>query len=359
MPSSGISKVLVALCAVAMVCTSCHSGATSKQGSSTSAKPSAGPTGAAPGALFEVAEPFSGNVSGSPVAQRSSAITQELGNLGGWGNNNTFQIDFSIPVFYADSHTPRMQVVGAEEYCFGGPDCDRVPARMPVPANAYIEGSSDLTCDPSGNTEGQGDCHLLVVERDEHKLYEIYQGTKKGDSIAAVGFFVWDLKKQYPATLRGDQCTSADAAGFPIAAMLPTADEVAAGAVNHPLRFILPNSHMKEGVYVRPATHAGGPQSTDPNAPPYGVRFRLKADFDESKFSASEKVIIKALKTYGMLLADGGEIPLTFADDRTSTAKWSNLGISAGSFSNIGVDQFEVVDLGPDINLTYDCVRNP
>ncbi|OBJ53396.1 hypothetical protein [Mycobacterium sp. 1423905.2] len=355
----GISKVVVTLCTVVIVCTSCHSGATSKSGGTGSAKPSTGPTAAAPGALFEVAEPFSGNVSGSPVAQRSEAIIQALTTAGGWGNGNAFQIDFSIPVFYADGHTPRMQVVGADEYCFNGPDCDRVPARMPVPANAYIEGSKDLTCDPSGNTEGQGDCHLLVVERDEHKLYEIYQGSKKGDSIAAQGFFVWDLRKAYPATLRGDQCTSADAAGFPIAALLPTADEVAAGAVNHPLRFILPNSHMKEGVYVRPATHAGGPQNSDPNAPPYGVRFRLKADFDESKYSTSEKVIIKALKTYGMLLSDGGEIPLTFADDRTSTAKWSNLGISPASFSNIGVDQFEVVELGPDINLTYDCVRNP
>ena len=72
---------------------------------------------------------------------------------------------------------------------------------------------------------------------------------------------------------------------------------------------------MKKGVYVRPATHAGGPQSADPNAPPYGVRFRLKSDFDESNYSGSEKVILKALKTFGMLLADGGEVPLTFADD--------------------------------------------
>ena len=231
---------------------------------------------------------------------------------------------------------------------------------MPVPAGAYFEGSQNLICDPSGNTEGQGDCHLLVVERDEHKLYEVYQGSKKGskneEAITAQGFFVWDLKKSYPETLRGDQCTSADAAGFPIAALLPTPDEVASGAVHHPLRFILPNDRMKKGVYVRPATHAGGPDSTDPNAPPYGVRFRLKADFDESSYSASERVILKALKTYGMLLSDGGEVPLTFADDRTSTAKWSNLGIQAESFSKIRVDQFEAVELGPDVPVTYNCV---
>jgi hypothetical protein len=60
-----------------------------------------------------------------------------------------------------------------------------------------------------------------------------------------------------------------------------------------------------------------------------------------------------------MLLSDGGEIPLTFADDRISTAKWADLGIDANSFSEITVDQFEVVELGPEIPLTYDCVRNP
>ena len=70
-------------------------------------------------------------------------------------------------------------------------------------------------------------------------------------------------------------------------------------------------------------------------------------------------MILKALKTHGMLLSDGGEIALTFADDRTSSAKWADLGIDAQTFSDIGVDQFEVVELGDEIPLTYDCVRNP
>jgi hypothetical protein len=262
-------------------------------------------------------------------------------------------------VFFADSSTPRVRVVGTSDYCYGGPDCDSVPAQMPVPTNANIEGSSNLSCDASGNTEGQGDCHLLVVDKQANKLYEIYQGNKNGEDITAQGFFVWDLARQYPQNLRGDQCTSADAAGFPIAALTPTADEVASGAVKHAIRFILPNDRMKENVYVHPATHAGGPESADSNAPPYGVRFRLNANFDESGYSDSEKVILTALKTYGMLLSDGGQVPLTFADDRTSTAKWSSLGIDAQSFSGITADQFEVVELGPEIELTYDCVRNP
>ena len=324
-------------------------------------KPTAGSSGepSTTDGLFGAAEPWTTDVSGAATSDRSDAIIQTLSDLGGWGNDNALQTDFSIPIFNADSNTPRVEVVGTEDYCYGGPDCDSVPAQMPVPADANIEGSSDLSCDPSGNTDGQGDCHLLVAERDEQKLYEIYQGNKTGDSITAQGLFVWDLNKAYPDDLRGDQCTSADAAGFPIAALTPTADEVASGAVNHALRFILPNDRMKADVYVHPATHAGGPESTEADAPPYGVRFRLKSDFDDSGYTESQKVILKALKTHGMLLADGGEIALTFADDRTSSAKWADLGIDAQTFSGIGVDQFEVVELGPEVELTYDCVRNP
>ncbi|MGO4445190.1 protein kinase [Mycobacterium sp. 2YAF39] len=311
------------------------------------------------GAMFNGAQPWTVDVSGAAKSERSDAIIGALTAAGGWGTENRLQIDFSNAVFYADGSTPRMQVVGAEDYCGGGPDCDAVPAEMPVPENANIGGSTDLQCDPSGNTEGQGDCQLLVVDRDGQKLYETYQSTKDGDALKAQGLFIWDLNKEYPDNLRGDQCTSADAGGFPIAAMTPTADEVASGSIDHAIRFILPNDRMRAEVYVHPASHAGGPESTDANAPPYGVRFRLKADFDESGYTDPQKVVITALKTHGMLLADGGTVPLTFADDRTSTAKWAELGIASDTFSAITSDAFEVVEMGPDVPLTYDCVRNP
>ena len=324
---------------------------------SSAASPTAQP--GASGGLFVGAEPWTADVSAAAKSDRSDAIIQALTGMGGWGTDNSLQIDFSIPIFNADSNTPQVQVVGTDDYCYGGPDCDSVPAQMPLPQNANIEGSQDLTCDASGNTEGQGDCHLLVVDKGQNKLYETYQTTKDGQNIKTHGFFVWDLNKQYPQNLRGDQCTSADAAGFPITALTPTADEVASGAINHALRFILPNDRMKEKVYVHPATHAGGPASTDPNAPPYGVRFRLRADFDDSGFSEPQKVVLRALKKHGMLLSDGGQVPLTFADDRASTAKWSQLGIEAQSFGALTADKFEVVELGPEIQLTYECVRNP
>jgi len=324
-----------------------NDGGTSNDGS--------GGDGASPpsGALFQAAEPWTKDVSSLTKDTTSDAIIAELDALGGWGNGNKLQVDFSIPLFYGDASTPRETISGASDYCYGGPDCDSVPLQMPIPTNGNAEGSNDYTCDVANN-----DCHILVVATDENKLYELYNATAAGNGIQALGAFIWDLTKAYPDNERGDQCTSADAAGFPIAGLLPTADEVAAGHVNHALRFILPNARMKKGVYVHPASHAGGPSSTNANAPPYGVRFRLKSTFDESSYDAGEKVILEAMKTYGMLLSDGGNIALTFADDRTTTHKWAADGVTAQSFEAITVDDFEVVDLGSDITLTDDCVRN-
>ena len=306
--------------------------------------------------LFEKLHGWNKDVSAFPVSPRSANIINTLIGFGGWGNNNNLQIDFSIAVLNADSTTPRRQITGAPGYCYGpsSPDCDTVPLLMPIPVDGNTEGNVNYACASPGD-----DCHVLVVERTEKKLYELYQANGTAGSFQAFGAFVWDLTKQYGPELRGEQCTSADAAGLPMAALIPTADEVAAGDVPHALRFILPNSRMKELVYVHPATHAGGPSSTNPDAPPYGVRLRLKSSFDETLYSPGAKVILRAMKKYGMILSDGGNIALTFADDRLSTAKWANVGIVAQTFNNIGVSNFDVVDLGPEIPLTYDCVRAP
>lgn len=313
----------------------------------------------APGGLFEVPEPWTKDVSALSKSPRSDAILSALDSLGGWGGGGSLRIDFSIPVLFADSATPRQTIsANGPDYCFDGPDCEAVPMQMPIPSNGNTEGSSDYRCDTTGDTDGQGDCHVLVVELEEKKLYELYNATQSANGFTALGVFVWDLSRAYGDDLRGEQCTSADAAGFPIAGLLPTADETASGSIDHALRFILPNAVMKKGVYVPPASHAGAPKSNNPDAPPYGVRFRLKASFDDSGYSDGEKVILHALKTHGMLLSDGGQIALTFADDRYSTVKWASLGVDANSFGDIEIDDFEVVDLGDEVPLTYDCVRN-
>jgi serine/threonine-protein kinase len=357
---SAAAAILSVLAVSSAGCAGGQAGAPDGAGPAPTAGPGTGSTaGAAPAGqprgLFAAPQPWTKDVSGLAPSERSDDIIGALNEMGGWGNGNALQIDFGMALLVADGSAPRQTVTGpADGYCFDGPACDPVPLDMPLPEGGNTEGSPDYTCDPSAD-----DCHLLVVEPATRKLFELYNATRDGENFTARAAFVWDLTKSYPDGMRGDQCTSADAAGFPVAGLLTTADEVARGDVPHALRFILPNERMKAGVFVHPAGHAGGPSSDNPNAPPYGVRFRLKAAFDESAFNPSERVVLTALKTHGMLLSDGGNIPLTFADDRLSDAKWAQLGIQAQSFNSIGPENFEVVDLGPEIPLTYECARTP
>ena len=170
---------------------------------------------------------------------------------------------------------------------------------------------------------------------------------------------VWDLTKTYPDNLRGEGCTSADAGGFPITAMLFTPEEVAAGEIKHAIRFILPNARIRDNVYVHPGTHSTFATSGAPNAPPYGVRLRLRADFPlQTLPSDGARVIATALQEYGMFLADGGMIALTGESDRFSVHKWEDLGVDSYAMSAIEVTDMEVVDMGDPINWSGDCDRN-
>jgi hypothetical protein len=146
-----------------------------------------------------------------------------------------------------------------------------------------------------------------------------------------------------------------------MSAMLTNADEVATGSVNHALRFILPNARIASGVYTHPASHAGGP-SGNSSLPPYGVRFRLRADYPVSSLtSPAAQTIAKGLQQYGMFLSDGGNIPLTVQSDQFTTAKWTDAALNLDSHSLYGIQasDFDVVDLDPTVSLTDNCVRNP
>jgi serine/threonine-protein kinase len=224
---------------------------------------------------------------------------------------------------------------------------------MPVPPGGAVEGEQGYAC-----TQG-GDCHLLVIDDAHQKLYEMWEANQVSATSWQGGCqVVWDMTKLYPANLRGDQCTSADAAGFPISALLFTADEVAAGQIDHAIRFILPNGSIRHGSYLHPATHSTNPTAGGPNAPPYGVHLRLRADYPVSSLPAGAQVVARALQKYGMLLADGGQIALTAADDRFSTAKWANL-LGPRDLSALQVSDFEVVTHDAPIDYTGNCVRNP
>jgi hypothetical protein len=171
-------------------------------------------------------------------------------------------------------------------------ESDTVP--YPIPEDALIEGGA----------ESDGDRHILLVESDHCFLYEIYDAYPQGTGSWEAGSgAVWDLNSN---DLRPEEWTSADAAGLPILAGLARYDEVQAGAIHHALRFTASNIRAD---YIWPARHraeCGEHDEEDLSVPPYGQRFRLKASFDVSAYSPEVQVILNALKTYGMILADCG-----------------------------------------------------
>jgi serine/threonine-protein kinase len=260
------------------------------------------------------------------------------------------RVDFSIQLLQADASTPLQTFTPTAD--FYAPDCDHVP--FPVPAGGALENEQGYQCTTNG------DCHLLVVHGPSGKLYEMWRANLSGGTFTGGCAAVWDLHKTYTPALRGEGCTSADAGGFPIAGLLVTADEVAAGNVPHAIRFILPNNRIRGGnVYVHPATHTTSATSGPASAPPYGVRFRLRADYPLASLpSAGARTVARAMQDHGIVLSDGGNIALTFANDRFSTHKWADVGVGAGSLQALQVSDFEVVDLGAPIPAPS-CARVP
>ena len=327
----------------------------------------------------------------------SNNMIAHLSSLGGWGTGATnFQIDFSFYVLQAGSGiatTPVTPLGGADSYYY--PDCGDfhsspsygpMPLPIPLPAGGGIEGTGPANYPPDsgppsytcGNTKN--DCHMLIVQG--NTLFESGNTNVTGGQVESECALTWDLTKAYPPQGRGDQCTSTDAAGFPVAPLLFNADEIYAaeqvsnGDLGHAIRFILPNSRMASGNFVHPATHAGAPSDTNANAIPYGSRLRLKSTFNVAGFTAGNhadggaaadtaaRVILRTLQKYGMVLADGGSVPLTAEWDWYTTHKWSEFGMDPGTQSGsqllygIAVTDFEVVYTGPTIALTYDCNSN-
>jgi len=327
---------------------SSSSGGSTGGAASSSTGGSGGSTGGAV-TLFPPDAPWNEKVDGDPKADTSDAIIADLAQHGGWGNHDTFQIDFGLTVLHASAATPFVSWDTTDDWY--DPDCDHLP--MPVPAGGALEGEAGYAC------TGDGDCHLLVIDDAHQALYEMWRANQVSPSSWEGGCqAVWDLARTPPASLRGEGCTSADAAGLPMAALVFNADEVASGHIDHAIRFILPNDRIRHGVYVHPATHSTGATGGDSDAPPYGVRLRLRADYPVDTLpSAGAKVVARALQRYGMILSDGGQIALTAASDRFTTAKWSGL-LDAHDLSALAVTDFEVVDLGAPIALD-DCVRTP
>ncbi|MCC6562670.1 MAG: hypothetical protein IT478_15030 [Xanthomonadales bacterium] len=309
-------------------------------------------------------------VDSAPLHPQSASMIAAWTALGGFGYGR-MQIDFSMVVNRAAVGAPTRTISGYPYDLYYSPDCDPIGSSLPVPAGARIEGSAGLACDNENE-----DCHLLVVQG--NTLYEAYHVDADSPTTLESQCLVrWELDAQYSERQRGEHCTSADAAGFPIAPLLINSDEVAAaaalpgGTVGHALRVIIPNARMANDpalggvsgrLYVRPATHAGGP-SGPIGSIPYGARLRLRSSFPMAGYNAAAQAILRSMQRYGIVLADGGNIALTAESDAFNANTWASLGIGSRVFDTtpgaqtVSASDFEVIDTGPRIAETYDCVR--
>jgi len=254
--------------------------------------------------VFPADNAWNRDVSGLPVDPNSTNYISAITALGG---NQKLHADFGGDGAYGIPYitVPGTQPLVPVDFDAYGDESD--PGPFPVPAKAPIEG---------GN-RSDGDRHVLVVDRAGCKLYELYRAfyiAKPRPHWNADSGTAWDLRS---VARRPDGWTSADAAGLPIFPGLVRYDEVASGDLDHAIRVTVESSR---DAWVHPASHCAG-DTSDPNAPPMGLRLRLKAGYSLGRFSGGAAAIARAMKRYGLIVADNGS---NWFFSGTSDRRWSD-----------------------------------
>jgi hypothetical protein len=261
------------------------------------------------------------NISGAPVDPNSANLINYI------GASVTLHPDFGAGLYDGQSMGIPYQIEARTQakvpVKLGAYTSESDPGPMPIPANALIEGYP---------APGSGDRHVLVLDQGGCWLYELYNAYPSKSGVwSANSAAIWDMtiNEQRPYTW-----TSADAAGLPVFVGLARYDEVSAGAIRHALRFTVPTT---QEAFTPPASHWAS-SVTDSNAPPMGMRLRLKASFDISGFSPANQVILTALQQYGMILADNGSaIYISGMPD----PNWNNNDLDA--LKTITASNFDVI----------------
>jgi len=274
------------------------------------------------GSVFPADNAWNTRVDSAPVDPSSATLIASIGTGGhlhadfgaNWNGG-----PFGIPYVVVGPNQARVPV--SFDYA---DQSDKGP--YPIPPNAPVEGGANAS----------GDRHVIVVDASTWTLYELFDAhpVAGGASWHAGSGAVFDLSSN---ALRPAGWTSADAAGLPILPGLVRYDEVAAGQIDHALRFTVAQTRR---AYVDPARHYAS-SSTSAALPPMGMRVRLKASYDISHFPAQAKVVLQALKTYGMIVADNGSSwYLSGAPD----SRWNDDDLN--TLKTVPGSAFEVVAMG-------------
>ena len=253
-------------------------------------------------ALFPATNPWRRDISHAPVAAHSAAWVRSIGASLHLHPDFGSTPAYGIPYRTVSATQPKVPI----RFTAYGDESDKGP--YPVPLTTRVEAGSDR--------------HVLVASANCH-LYELYDARRSGSGWAAASGAVFDLRSN---RLRPDGWTSADAAGLPILPGLVRPDEVRAGHIDHALRFTVQRTQR---AYIHPATHQAG-STTSGSAPPMGARFRLKASYSLAHFHGAALVILKALKKYGMFVADNG-------------GNWYLSGATSSSWDDADLDQLKRV----------------
>jgi hypothetical protein len=265
--------------------------------------------------LFPASNAWNQRVDGLPVAADSRAMVDSIGAGTGlhadFGSGLWNGAPIGIPVTVVRGTVAKSHV--SFDYA---DESDRGP--YPIPANVKVEGGSDR--------------HALIVDASTCTLYELYALRHAGSGWHAGAGAIWSLRSN---RLRPAGWTSADAAGLAVLPVLARWSEVAAGHIDHALRFTVERTRR---AYVYPARHSAS-DLTDPKLPPMGLRLRLRADYPIAGFPRQARVVLAALKRYGMIVADNGT---SWYITGEPNARWSNDDLH--SLGRVPGSAFEVVD---------------
>lgn len=271
---------------------------------------------------FPASDPWNTRVDAAPVDPASATLIASIGaeamlhmDFGAsWDGG-----PFGIPYVVVGADQPKVAV------SFDAAD-ESDPGPYPIPPDAPVEGGA----------AADGDRHVLVVDASTRTLYELYDAHPQPDGSWHAGSgAVFDLEA---GTARPAGWTSADAAGLPILPGLVRYDEVAAGHIDHAIRFTVSSTRR---AFVAPATHWAS-ADPDPALPPMGLRVRLRADFDVSGYPTQARVILEAMQTYGMIVADNGS---DWFVSGTPDSRWYDDQLN--TLKDVPGGAFEVVTTGP------------